>query len=125
MYIVGFAIVSAFLIALLKRLEPNLAAALSIASCVMLLLGIGDMLSGIVDSIRGLSQNTQLDSAYFNILIRIVGIAYIAQIGAQTCREAGADAVAQNVELCAKVLILSISTPIFLSLIEMITGVLA
>lgn len=125
MFFIGFAIAAAFLSALVRRLEPGIAAFVSLSACAMMLLGLGDSLGNIVGAVRALTQSAQVDDAYIGMLLRIVGIAYAAQIGAQACRDCGAGGVAEHVELCAKVIILSICTPIFLSLVEMITGVLA
>ena len=124
LFFVGFAIAAAFLSALLKRLEPTAAAFVSLSACVMLLLGIGDQLGGIAQALRNLTQSVSLSDAYVGLLFRIVGIAYVAQIGAQVCRDAGSANVAAQVELCARLVILSVTTPFFLSLIEMITGLL-
>lgn len=123
-FFVGFAIAAAFIATLLKRMEPNIAAFVSLSACVMILLGVGEQLGNIVNSMRAITQSAQIDDAYIGLLLRIVGIAYVAQIGAQACRDAGSANIAEHVELCAKVVILSISTPVFLSLVEMITGVL-
>lgn len=123
-YFVGFAVGAAFLSALIKRLEPTMAAFLSLGACLMLMIGAGDSLATITSSVHALAQKTPLDSAYISLLLRIVGIAYIAQIGAQACRDAGSANIGDHVDLCARVAILSLSSPLFLSLMEMLTGVL-
>lgn len=124
LFFVGFAVAAAFLSALLKRLEPSIAALVSLGACVMLLLGVGDLLESITASLRTLTQSAQLDNAYMSVLLRIVGVAYIAQIGAQTCRDAGSTNIAEHVELCARIAILSMAAPLFVSLMDMITEVL-
>lgn len=124
LFFVGFAVAAAFLSALLKRLEPTIAAFVSLGACIMLMLGVGDLLKSITSSVQTLTQSARLDGAYINVLLRIVGVAYVAQIGAQTCRDAGSANIADQVELCARLAILSMAAPLFLSLMEMITEVL-
>lgn len=123
LYFVAFAVAAAFLSALIKRLEPTVAAFISLGACVMLLLGAGEPLAAIAASVQQAASRSSLHTAYVSVLLRIVGIAYAAQIGAQACRDAGSGSIGDHVELCARIAILSICTPLFLSLMEMITEV--
>ena len=124
LYFIGFALVAAFLAALIKRFEPTVAAFLSLGACVMLMISAAEPIGAIVSSVQQAAQQTALHTAYIALLLRIVGISYAAQIGAQACRDAGSAGIAEHVELCARVVILSICTPLFLSLLEMITEAL-
>lgn len=124
LFFVGFAVAAAFVAAILKRMEPSIAAFVSLGACIMLLLGTSDCLKSITASMQSLTQSALLDGAYIQVLLRIVGIAYIAQIGAQVCRDAGSANIADHVELCARFAILSIAAPLFLSLMDLITEVL-
>lgn len=124
LFFVGFAVAAAFVAAILKRMEPAIAAFVSLGACIMLLLGTSDWIKSITASMQSLTQSALLDSAYIQVLLRIVGIAYIAQIGAQACRDAGSANIADHVELCARLAILSIAAPLFVSLMDLITEVL-
>lgn len=53
-------------------------------------------------------------------MLKLIGIAYIAEFTAEICRDAGENSIASRVELCAKILILVMAMPIMNSLIEMI-----
>ena len=52
-----------------------------------------------------------IEAEYVGLCIKIIGIAYVAQLGVQVCTDAGETAVAGKVELCGRVLILAVSLP--------------
>ena len=55
-------------------------------------------------------------------IIKITGIAFLGQICASLCRDAGETALAANVELCANVIILVLGMPIIKSLFSLISS---
>ena len=68
--------------------------------------------------IQNLSDKMGVSSKFFGILLKITGIAYLTEFGANVCRDSGESAVASKVELAGKVLIISLSIPILLALSE-------
>ena len=70
-----------------------------------------------------------LASRQFAKMVKIIGIAYIAEFGSQMIRDAGQEGIASKVEFAGKVLILIMAIPIInivvetlLSLIPVSTG---
>ena len=45
------------------------------------------------------------------MLVKIIGMAYLVQFGAEICRDAGESAIGSRVELGGRVLILSLTLP--------------
>ena len=66
-------------------------------------------------------QYLTVKEAYLKILLKIVGIAYIADFAASICRDAGYSAVAGQIELTGKISVLTVSTPIVLALLNTIS----
>ena len=71
--------------------------------------------------IAQLVQYLTVKEAYLKILLKIVGIAYIADFAASICRDAGYSAVAGQIELTGKISVLTVSTPIVLALLNTIS----
>lgn len=67
-----------------------------------------------------ISGNTE----YLKIIMKVTGTAYLSELGAGLCRDAGYQSVASQVELFGKVTILFSGMPVILSLMEMLTGFL-
>ena len=57
-------------------------------------------------------------------MLKIIGIAYIAEFGAQIARDADQGAIAQKIELAGKVLIVVMAIPIFNVLIETVISLI-
>lgn len=55
---------------------------------------------------------------YFRILLKIIGITYLADFSANICRDAGYSSIAGQIEIFGKISILAISSPIILALLE-------
>ena len=60
------------------------------------------------------------ESAVLETVLKIIGIAYIAEFGAQVTRDAGQGSIAAKIELAGKVLILIMAIPIINVIIETI-----
>ena len=57
---------------------------------------------------------------YIKLLVKIIGITYLAEISADLCRDAGAGVLASQMELFGKTSILVLCMPIMTSLLETI-----
>lgn len=121
---VGLGIGAAVLYAVLREARPEMAAVLSLAAGAVLMLGVLGGVQEVTAAMRSLSGRVGLEGTYVSTLLRVIGIAYLAQFGAQACRDAGAGGIADKVELCGKVAVLSIAAPVVVSLMDVVTGVL-
>ncbi len=57
-------------------------------------------------------------SIYLEILLKMLGITYVAEFGANLCRDAGYSAVATQIEFYGKLMILAVSMPILMTLFQ-------
>ena len=121
---VGLGIGAAVLYAVLREAKPDMAALLSLAAGAVLVLGVLGGVQGVLEAMRSLSSRVGREGTYVSTLLRVIGIAYLAQFGAQAGRDAGAGGIADKVELCGKVAVLSIAAPVVVSLMDVVTGVL-
>ena len=59
-----------------------------------------------------MAKRAGIGEMYLIILLKIIGISYLVEFGAQVCRDAGEGAIASKVELAGKVMILVMAVPI-------------
>ncbi|HHU92876.1 MAG TPA: stage III sporulation protein AD [Halanaerobiaceae bacterium] len=118
--IVGLALLSAILIIVIKQVKPELAFLLSIAAGLVILILIMRQVEAVIELINQLARQARIDMIYFNTIIKIIGIAYIGEFGAELTRDSGEGALASKIELATKIIIMVIAIPIMLSLIETI-----
>lgn len=121
--IAAFSIILAMLGILLKKYSPLSAAVISVAGCIILFLFAADSFSSIIATLGDLSASFGYISTYVRLMIKALGICIIAQIVVDMCLDAGEQAVASMVELCAKIIIIVMILPLFETLINIISGI--
>jgi stage III sporulation protein AD len=118
--IVFVGIIAAALSSVIKAQKPELALQVSIATGILIFLLVAVKLSALIDFIKNFSRKADIDSTYIVILLKIVGIAYIAEFGAEVCKDAGETSIASKIELAGKVTIVVLAVPIVTSLLDLV-----
>ncbi|MDF2596838.1 MAG: stage sporulation protein [Clostridia bacterium] len=95
-----------------------------IVTVVIFMIFILEQLGNVFRLVQELAGKVQMDSAYLDIIFKIIGIAYLAEFGYQLCKDAGEEAIGSKIQFAGKVMIFVISSPIILALVELITELL-
>jgi stage III sporulation protein AD len=122
--IVGIGIVATILITVIKAQRPEISLQLSILTGIFIFLLVASKLSSVITLLNNISQKVNIDVMYLSTLLKVIGIAYIAEFGAEVCKDAGESAIASKIELAAKVIIVVIAVPIITSLLELIIRIM-
>jgi len=67
-----------------------------------------------------LAVNANVNLVYVETILKIIGIAYIAEFAAQITKDAGQGSISSKIELAGKILILAMAIPILTVMIETI-----
>ncbi len=118
--IVCIGIVAVALSSVIKVQKPELALQVSIITGILIFMLVAVKLSAVIDFIKTFSQKADIDSTYITILLKIVGIAYIAEFGSEVCKDAGESSIASKIELAGKVTIVILAVPIITSLLDLV-----
>lgn len=122
--IVGLALIVTVMGVILRKMQPEIAVQLSIlAGAVIFLLVLGKI-KVIVDLLQNLADQANISSYYLLIVLKIVGISYLAEFGAQICRDAGEGALATKVEMAAKIGVLVLAIPIIVAILESLVRII-
>lgn len=113
-------IIAVVLCSILKAQRPEIALQVSIATGLLIFIIIVVKLSSVIDFLQTFSKRADIDSTYISILLKIVGIAYIAEFGAEVCKDAGESSIATKIELAGKVTIMIFAVPIISSLLDLV-----
>lgn len=122
--IIGLGIVVTILILVIRQQRPEIALLLSLVLSVMIFMLVVGKLSLIVDLFRKLADQANINQLYLNTVLKIIGIAYISEFGAQVCRDAGEGAVAGKIEFAGKIMILVLAIPIIAVVLDTIAKLL-
>lgn len=87
---------------------------------LMIFAGILAQLELFADTIREIGTLAGFDSSYIRTLLKMIGITYTAEVASGICKDAGYQSVAVQVEIFGKILILSLSVPIILTVLRLI-----
>ena len=116
----GIGFIATVLIVVIRSQRPELAVLLSAAAGIIIFLLVLGKISSIMDIIKELANKAGINMVYMGTILKIIGIAYIAEFGAQICRDAGEGAIASKIEFAAKILIMVLAVPIVVAVLTML-----
>lgn len=122
--IVGIGLVATFLAVMMKNIRPEFSLYITIVTGVIVFSMILGELEYIIRILNDLTRKINIEFLYFSTILKIIGMAYLVEFGAQISRDAGEGSIAMKIELGGKVIIMVLSIPILLALIELIVKIL-
>ncbi|MFO7264165.1 MAG: stage III sporulation protein AD [Bacillaceae bacterium G1] len=122
--IVGIGLMTTILAVILREQKAQFAFLLVVIVGLFIFMFLLDKIVQIVDMIRRLAQHTELNNIFLETILKIIGIAYIAEFGAQIARDAGEEGIAAKIELAGKVFILVMAIPIIMIIVETVLKLL-
>lgn len=115
------ALLGIILVVVMRTYRPELAVVCGIVTGVLLLgLLLGEA-TGVLDTVRRLTEQYQLPVSYLSVLLKLLSIAYLARFGSNLAREAGLLSVAEHLELGGRILLVATALPSIVALLE--TGI--
>ena len=90
---------------------------LSIAVSLVLFFSMSGKLEIIVETIDTISGFIRVDNVYITTMLKMLGVAYVAEFASGICRDAGYQTIAGQIEIFAKLSILALSMPVLKALL--------
>lgn len=109
---------------IVKQVKPEIAILITIAGSVIILILTVQMLQNVFAGFMGIFNKTGVGNSLFVPVLKIVGIGYLCEFGANLCVDGGCSSIADKILFCGKITILVISLPIINSVIDVIVGLL-
>jgi len=109
---------------ILRQYNKEMAMMISIVSSILMMLFLLDHIQSFLEMIASYVNRIQGGNLYISILIKILLTAYTADLTAQLCRDAGETSIASKIELAGKIIICLIASPVIVSVLETISGLL-
>lgn len=116
--ITGIGVVAAAICILVRQYRPEFAMLVSLCSGILLFVMVMLNLTPVLDQMERYVAKASLNNEYFKVLIKSLGICYVASIAGDTCRDAGQTAIAAKIELAAKVAVVVLALPLFGKIVE-------
>jgi stage III sporulation protein AD len=122
--ILALILIATVLLLIIRKERPEIALLLAIAAAGLVLSGLLKSISQIVTAFQSLALRSQFNLDYLKLIVKIVGLAYLAGFAAQICKDAGEGGMAAKIELAGKIFILSLGIPIMVGLLDLILKIL-
>lgn len=102
----------------------DLALVLSIAVCAMVGIAALGYLRPVVEFVQRLQQLGSLNAGMLAILLKVVGVALIAEVAGLICADAGNAALGKVLQILSAAVILYLSLPMLTALLELVEDIL-
>ncbi len=122
--IVAIGLITAILSLSVKKYNAEMSVLIAVVGGIIIFLLVIPKIGAVLEVLKRLGNLINIESEYLVIMLKVIGIAYIAEFGIQVCKDAGEGVIASKIELAGKVLIMVISLPIIVSVIESITTII-
>ncbi|MWC28359.1 stage III sporulation protein AD [Paenibacillus sp. MMS18-CY102] len=122
--IVGLGLIATVLILVVREQKPMFAFLLAAFTGLFIFLYVIGRIDAVISMLQQLAEQTGIPSIYLKTILKIIGIAYIAEFGAQIVRDAGQEGIASKIEFAGKILILVMAVPIIHVIVETVLGLM-
>lgn len=122
--IVILGIIASILFILLKDMNEPFAFFILIVTGIIIFAIVIQQIGIVFSFLETLGEKAQINGIYMQTILKIIGIAYIAELGSSLVKDAGLQSVATKIELAGKISILLLAIPIITAVIEAILNFL-
>nr|WP_303180570.1 SpoIIIAC/SpoIIIAD family protein [Lachnoclostridium phocaeense] len=87
---------------------------------LLIFFAVLDRIAAVVARLDEITAYIDLAPAYIEMLLKMLGITFVAEFSSALCRDAGYQTIAQQIEVFAKLAVLMLGLPVVFSLLELI-----
>lgn len=116
--IIGLALITTIFLLVLRQEKPVMALLLSLVFGLIIFFSMMGKLESIIDVMKELTLQAGINNFFLATILKIMGVAYLAEFAAVICQDAGEQAVAKKVEFGAKIIIAVMALPILVAILE-------
>ena len=108
----------------LKKEKGEYSIFIAITVCICIFVYLLTKVEMILEFARSFESLIPVDGRYIGMLIKMIGITYVAEFATNICKDAGYAAIGSQIEIFAKISILMVSIPVLGTFLEMIRSYL-
>ena len=122
--IIGIALSGVMLSVVLKQYRGEYQILIALFSGLLLFfLSIG-YIEDIFYELSDMVSRAGINSGYFSLMLKAVGIACLCEIGLNLCADAGESAIGSKLEFAGKIILLFLSLPVFVEVLSVLTSLI-
>ncbi len=120
--VIGIALVALVFGIFFKQYNKTVALLLVLVSSLLVFWQSFSAVAEITDALKSITSGISEASAYIKIMFKVLGIALIAQLAADMCRDCGESALAGQTETAAKIAIIVVVLPLIQAVLKIVSG---
>lgn len=122
--IIGIGIVAVILSVMIKGYRPEISVGITIITVAILFMIVSPQLKSVMVFFVDIAEKIGVEMQYIVVVIKVIGVAYLTQISAEICKDAGENAIGTKIEFGGKIVIIVLSTPVMYRLLEVVSQVI-
>lgn len=119
-----FGVAAAFLAMVVHKEKAEYAMLLVLAAGVLIFAYALAQVSVVLEFMEGILDKLPLDSSNLWLLLKMLGITYVAEFASAICRDAGYQSIAGQIDVFAKLSIVALSLPCLAMLLDVVESFL-
>ncbi len=97
----------------LKKYNGEISFVVAVIGSVLIFLSVLLNLNSISDTVNSIFSTANINSTYIAILLKAMGICFLTEFACDCCIDAGQKALANNISLAGKILVLVTAIPLY------------
>ncbi|MDI3477192.1 MAG: stage sporulation protein [Thermoanaerobacterium sp.] len=122
--IVAIGIICIIILSILRETNKDFAVIISLIASILIFFMVIPKISNIITVLNTIADKSGINNIYVKTIFKIIGIAYIAEFGVQLSNDANEKNIATKIELAAKIIIVFLSLPIIIALVDTIVSIM-
>lgn len=122
--IIAVGLIATIAIIIVKPIKSDFALLIGVVSGIIIILFVINYVSGIFLTLKMIVSETGVNSSLFSLILKIVGVGYLAEFTAGICSDAGVAGLGDKVLLGAKIVILTMALPILNNIFDIVLELL-
>ncbi|MCR5653795.1 MAG: stage III sporulation AC/AD family protein [Ruminococcus sp.] len=102
----------------LRRYNAEISIAVAVVGSIIIFLSVILNLSSVYETVSSILRASSVNSAYIAILLKSVGICFLTEFASDCCFDAGQRALANNIAIAGKVLVLVTAMPLYKDVLD-------
>ena len=120
--VIGIALVALVFGIFFKQYNKTVALLLVLVSSLLVFWQSFSAVAEITDALKSITYGISEASSYIKIMFKVLGIALIAQLAADMCRDCGESALGGQTETAAKIAIIVVVLPLIQAVLKIVSG---
>ena len=113
-------VVAAIFSCFIRKERAELAMVIGVAAGIMIFYYVLTQISVVIGFITEMLDMVAIEETYYLQLLKMLGVAYVAEFSSSICKDAGHQSIASMIELFAKISIVTLSIPGLVFLVEIL-----